>query len=94
VQSGHAVIEAARAGLIPDGIEHPHLIILEVPHEGKLHAACEYLTRHGVRHARWSEPDLGDELTAIATEAVYGECRKLFSRFSLLRSPQPVEVTS
>lgn len=89
VQAAHAAVEAGRKNLIPHQVQHPHLIILEVQHEGKLLSAASTLEAKGLRVARWHEPDLSDELTAIAAEVVFGDTRHLFKRYPLLRCSTP-----
>jgi hypothetical protein len=87
VQSGHAIIEANRAGLIPHEIEHPHLIILEVANEARLCFEAEKLQLAGIPIAIWREPDRDNEITAIATAALYGDQRKHFRKYQLLKEP-------
>lgn len=54
--------------------------------EHKLHQVRKYLIENGVRHVHFYESDLDDELTALACEPVYGERRKLFRKFQLLKA--------
>jgi hypothetical protein len=56
-----------------------------------LRKAVDNLTAAGIRFQAWYEPDLNNELTAIATEPVCGEQRQHFKRFELLKTPK-VEV--
>ncbi len=47
------------------------------------------LQNEGVQCFEWREPDLDDQLTAVATEPIYGDTRRLFKRFQLLdRKPK------
>ena len=46
---------------------------------------CARLDAAGVKFAPFREPDRGGELTAIATELVYGPRRALFRHLSLLK---------
>ena len=87
VQACHACIESARKFLSPDDV-HPHLILLEIHSEQALAAVCARLERHGLQFSPFYEPDLGDELTAVATEVVRGEKRKLMRRYQCLKSVQ------
>lgn len=82
VQSVHAAIEATRA-FIKDGQEHPSVIITEVKSEEKLKKVMEELNGI-VNYKIFREPDRNNEITALATEPVYGDTRKLFSRFQLI----------
>jgi hypothetical protein len=81
VQSAHAAIEASRAFLNP-GDEHPHLVILTVKNEHKLKMISEQLK---VKFRVFIEPDIGNQLTAIATEPISGETRDFFRKFQLLK---------
>ena len=85
VQSSHALLNATRDGLIPSDIEHPHLIICELPSEEKLHQFMHTLEIAGIRHSTFREPDRGNELTAIACEPISGEKRSIFRKLQLLR---------
>jgi hypothetical protein len=84
VQACHASLEAARAFLPPDH-EHPHLVVCGVRDEARLGTCLDRLRRAGVRFRPFSEPDLGNELTAAATEPVRGKQRRLFRDYALLR---------
>jgi hypothetical protein len=84
VQSCHAVAEAARS-FLPAGQEHPHIIVCQVRDEPALRQSLHRLQTHGVRFRAFLEPDLGNELTALATEPVFDGTRRLFRRFPLLR---------
>jgi hypothetical protein len=91
VQSCHAVAEAARSLLPPDpDQEHPHLIVCGVRDERSLWQSLDRLRRLGVRFHAFCEPDLGGQLTALATEPVFGDQRRLFRRFPLLTPQQSV----
>jgi hypothetical protein len=83
VQSCHAAIEAARH-LIPPDLPHPHLVVCSVRDEPALWLRVRQLQRHGVRFRAFFEPDRGDELTALATESVFGPTRRLFRGLRLL----------
>lgn len=87
VQSCHAAIEAVRS-LFPPDLPHPHLIICGVRDEPALWDRMARLQRHGVRLRAFFEPDRGGELTALATEPVFGPTRRLFRNLRLL-SPEP-----
>lgn len=85
MQSCHAVIEATSAFNIGNLADHPSVIILGVRDETKLHQVRKNLIEQGVRHVHFYENDLDDQLTALATEPVHGERRKLFRKYQLLR---------
>lgn len=82
VQGTHAAIESARAFLSPED-EHPSIIMLIVKSEAKLKDTLAKLEPH-MRIKTFHEPDRNNELTAIATEPIHGESRKLLSRYQLL----------
>lgn len=85
VQSCHAAIECANAFALKDLAEHPSVIILGVKNEVKLHQIRQFLIENDVQHAHFYEPDIGDELTAVATQPIFGERRRLFRKFQLVR---------
>lgn len=84
VQAGHAAIEAARKYLKPDD-EHPSLILCAMKNEAQLTNAADNLERQGIRIQRFYEPDIGNQLTAIATEPLSGEARKAMRKFQLIK---------
>jgi len=81
VQACHAGISAARAGLIKD---EPNLVVLTTCDERSLVDLANQLKSLGVRHRRFIEADLGDELTAICTEPLENGRRRVFRDFKLL----------
>jgi hypothetical protein len=83
VQAIHAAIEAFSAILTPDS-EHPHLVVCAVSSEERLLAAADFLFRHEIRHAVFREPDRANEATALATEPLSGDRRRLMERFRCL----------
>lgn len=60
-----------------------YLIIKEAPDENALRAVVESARLRGHKHAVFTEPDLGDSLTAVAVEPAG---RRLFRRFPLALS--------
>lgn len=86
VQTGHAILEAARQGLQPSSIPHPNLVILSVRDGKHLREEAEHILYNGIRFAIFTEPDLpGCPQTALATEPVYAEKRKLFKHLKLIK---------
>lgn len=85
VQSVHAAIEAAKAFDLDSLPDHPYVVILAAKNEQRLHRVRKYLVENDVRHAHFYESDIGNELTAVATEPVQGERRELFSKYQLLK---------
>lgn len=83
VQSCHAAIEVARS-LLPVECPHPHLVVCAVADERQLFQCLERLRRLGIAHRAFFEPDRGNELTAIGTEPISGERRRIFKRYRCL----------
>ena len=83
VQSGHALIEATKAFLAGED-EHPSVIVFGVKCEAKLQSLAERIQEQGVRIKRFFEPDIGDQMTAFATEPVVGDQREVFRKYQLL----------
>lgn len=90
VQACHAVLEAARQGLIPDDIEHPHLVMCALPNEERLDDFFDSVHYAGIKYACFTEPDLGDSHTAFCTEPLYGDSRKTFRSLKLATLTQGV----
>lgn len=84
VQSSHACIEAARAYLTP-GDKHPSVIICSVKSEHKLKLCAEELSAKGIPTQIFREPDIGHQMTALASAPMRGAQRKIFSRFQLMQ---------
>jgi len=82
VQAGHSLVEATKAFINGD-MEHPSIIICEVKSEDKLKMVMKELEGK-VNYKAFQEPDRNNEYTALASEPVRGEKRKLFSRFQLI----------
>lgn len=80
VQSAHAAIESGRRYL-KEGEEHPSVIILIVKNERKL---IELQDKIPYDHVVFREPDIGNQVTAIATKPLVGEEREFFKRYQLL----------
>ncbi|OAI54314.1 hypothetical protein AYO44_15175 [Planctomycetaceae bacterium SCGC AG-212-F19] len=78
-------MEAARS-FLPSGEAHPNVIVCGLPDELALTRCLEHLAQLGVRHRPFREPDLGDQLTAIATEPIPRFQKRLFRKYRLLGS--------
>jgi len=96
VQLGHACLEAGAAFYRPsigttvqaDGqIRHERevasLIALQVPDQAALLVAAEELTKAGIRHEIFFEPDHGMGWTALTTEPISGKMRETFKKYKL-----------
>jgi hypothetical protein len=80
VQSCHASMESSRK-FLKQGDEHPSVIILVVKDEKRLHKLANDVP---YKFVKFFEPDIGNQMTAIATEPIAGEQRDFFKRFQLL----------
>ncbi len=80
----HAAIEAARDGLIPQSIAHPHLVFCSAPTESALRTYMAKLDIHDIKYRPFYEPDRNNELTAIATEPIMGSHRRHFRNIPLV----------
>jgi hypothetical protein len=82
VQACHAAISAAELYL---GRPTDNLVVCGVKSEEALHKARDHLEAHGIRLVTFCEPDIGDQLTALATEPIFDDLRKVFRKFQLIR---------
>jgi hypothetical protein len=85
VQACHAGLEASRQ-FLPPGSDHPHLVLCGVASEQRLLAAADFLFRRNIRFHLFHEPDRANEATALATEPLSGDERRLMERFRCLSS--------
>jgi hypothetical protein len=76
VQACHAVIELAQAGMIPLAAEHP---------QKSLESAFLRASEAGIAYKSFRDDDLGEQLTALASEPVSGHRRAAFKRLQCLR---------
>lgn len=84
VQATHAAIEAARAYLTPD-CEHPSLVYCGEKNEGKLIKLRDHFKSNGIRFKEFYEPDIGHQLTALATAPTSGADRAAFRKLQLIK---------
>lgn len=84
VQTGHACIELGRH-IIDAQSEHPSLIVFGIRSEPKLQSIVDHLKGQGINIKEFREPDIGNQLTAFATEPISGERRQLFAKYCLLK---------
>lgn len=83
------MIEATKAFEIERLSDHPSVIILSAKNENRLHRVRKYLIDNGIRHVHFYEPDIGNELTALATEPIFEDRRPLFKKYQLIRHSEP-----
>lgn len=86
VQAAHAVLEAARSGLISSEQAHPHLVLCGVKSELALMRQYARLLAAGIRVQPFHEPDRNGELTAIATEPLRDGSRNHMKHLRLLEN--------
>jgi hypothetical protein len=84
VQSCHAVADAARHFISTD-LEHPHFVVCGVKNELELSHAHSKIQTTGIQCCAFLEADIDNQMTAVATEPIYGEQRKHFRNFQLLK---------
>lgn len=82
VQACHAAIQAAR-DLIPGDEIHPSLVVLTVPHLPALIDLSCRLTNRGIAHRVFQEDDLDGQVTALATQPLGKDGRKVFQKMPL-----------
>ena len=82
VQAVHAAYEAGKhlAGNSPD---IDSTVICRIRDEQELLKAEAFLRYRGIRTVLFNEPDIGHEATALATEPLAGQQRKVLSRYKL-----------
>jgi hypothetical protein len=83
VQACHAAIEAARTFLSPSD-QHPSVIVCGVRDERQLWGCLDRLRAAGIHCCAVREPDLHDQLTAVATEPLCGPRRDVLKHCQLL----------
>lgn len=82
VQAIHAGIVSAREFMFPELI-HPSLVLVTVPDEPALLELEDQCRLAGIRSAVFLEADMDNAPTALATEPVNGQGRKLFRKYPL-----------
>lgn len=83
IQAAHATQEITKS------IEHPeqtcHFILFEAKDEKHLTDIKIKLDMSGIKSHMFNEPDYGTGYTAIATEPIWGEARKLFKKYKMFK---------
>lgn len=85
VQVAHATIESCKSFDYRSLPEHPSVIVCGVKTETQLETVMKRLKEQGIRFALFREPDIGNQLTAIATEPICDADRGFFRKFQLLK---------
>lgn len=86
VQVGHVCLEAGKQFVQPQ--QPCYLALIGVPSKEVLLDAVALVEAAGIRCAVFYEPDEGMGYTAVCTEPITGERRRLFKRFSLWTPPE------
>jgi len=81
VQSAHSCLEAGKQF---EHADHTHLVALKVKNEDRLLRAALELQAAGVKYACFFEPDGNVGYTAIATEMIVGDKRRIFEKYPLI----------
>lgn len=84
VQACHTCIDVART-FFPHYEGIPFLVLCGLRNEKQLIDALERIKSFGIKCKEFHEPDLGDQVTAFATELVSGDKRRLFRKYQLLK---------
>ena len=61
------------------------VVVCAVPNEAKLQEVYIKLKSRGIKTVMFLEPDIGNQATALATEPICGDQRKIFANFKLWR---------
>lgn len=83
VQAGHVVFKAACETQFNT---HPHFVYLTVKNLSRLSSAIDKLLNKNLAITIWQEPDLDNEITAVAIGPIISkEDRKLFKKYQLMK---------
>lgn len=85
VQIAHAVLAATNTFIGSAAITHPNLVVCAVADEKDLAAEFNRLKEEGVPCCAWTEDDMNNQLTAVASAVVRGPQRKAFRKYKLLK---------
>ena len=66
-------------------LDHPHLVILSIPNEYQLKKNLNKIRELGIKCVPFYEADIGNELTAFATEPIFEEGRHVFKKFNCMK---------
>ena len=86
VQAVHAAFDSGKLFAEHDDRDTPSVVICSVPDEEALTEAALRLTRRGIDHVLFIEPDRDNEATALATAPINGNTRRIFSNYKLWRN--------
>lgn len=96
VQACHAAYEAGKLLISdPTHLDELHLVAISVSNESKLRKAAAHLDELGIRYRAFVEPDLNNEMTALATEPVPEDRCHLLRKYQCVKCQcQPGGVQS
>jgi hypothetical protein len=80
-QAVHAAYEAGIRFGDPHRISS--VVVCSVPDERALQLAEARIRDNGIKSYMFTEPDIGDEATALATEPIFGAARRVLSKYPL-----------
>lgn len=81
VQASHACVEVMNK--IKEEI-HPHIVVFGSSNEKKLKEVIKYLAEVNIKCEYFIEPDIGGQITAVATFPLKGEEREHLRKYCLL----------
>ena len=81
VQVGHACLAAGHCFEQPD--DSGNLVVLAVPSLAAVYEVSAHCKMTGIRHVLFYEPDEGMGHTALCTEPIMGEARRVFRKLPL-----------
>jgi hypothetical protein len=84
VQSCHAVRQIHGNQTTED----ERLIVLAAKNENELIRIKSRLEEAGIDHWAFTEPDIGNQITSIATGPIRGHQRSFFKKYRLLQAPK------
>jgi len=64
--------------------QHPHLVVFGIKNENKLRKCIQHLQEVGIPYKEFLEPDIGNQITALATAPLSGPQRDHLKKYCLL----------
>jgi hypothetical protein len=91
-RAGLPRLDQAARSFLSAGAAHPFVIVCGIRDGPALARCLDRIRSSGIAHRAFYEPDIGGQLTAIATEPVRPEQRRFFRKYQLLRGPREVQA--
>src|SRR4051812_46470379 len=82
IQAIHAGIDGGKQFKPPNG---HYLVVCTTENKQELHKAMTPLDISNIKYIEFIEPDINNEITAICSDIVYGDQRKVFKRLKLFK---------